>query len=688
MRLSEDSIEQRHRTASGSERHQSATSEAGKSFSRNGIHTLSLYPARCRLRFCKSRTIRFVFRFLSASIMLAAWSQLGLSQSVPQVTKVEPPGWWANHSINPVRVLIHGQNLKGATVRAPGAGLIAGAAKVNAAGTYAFVDVRIAPQAKTGMHKLRISTSSGSADAAFEIYTPLSRAGRFQGFSTDDVIYLIMTDRFADGDSSNNDPPESKGLFDRSKTRYYHGGDFEGIISHLPYLKDLGVTAIWLTPWYDNVNHLNEREQYPDRPGEPKRKITDYHGYGSVDFYGVEEHFGTLQKLRELVDQAHRLGIKIIQDQVANHTGPYHPWVNDPPTPSWFNGTQANHLANVWQTWSVRDPHSPPQVSRETLEGWFVDILPDLNQNDPECARYIIQNTLWWIGVTGIDAIRQDTFQYVPRTFWRQWMTAIKRAYPNLNVVGEVFDGDVAHTSFFQGGRPRYDGIDDRLDTLFDFPLMYPIRRAFAEGKDIRELPRILASDPLYPDSSVLIPFIGNHDTKRFMNERDATVDGLKMALTLIMTMRGTPQLYYGDEIGMEGSDDPDNRRDFPGGFPADGIDAFHTRNRQQDSIFQHQRLLGQLRKELEPLRRGDLINLVASEHQYVYARSTVNSSVIVAFNNGDTSATVEFDVADTKLRNGATLVDRLKNVRDTRVTNRMVKLEIPARSSAILTVK
>jgi glycosidase len=217
---------------------------------------------------------------------------------------------------------------------------------------------------------------------------------------------------------------------------------------------------------------------------------------------------------------------------------------------------------------------------------------------------------------------------------------------------------------------------------------MYPIRRAFAEGKDIRELPRILASDPLYPNPNVLIPFIANHDTKRFMNEPNATIDGLKMAQTLIMTMRGTPQLYYGDEIAMEGGDDPDNRRDFPGGFPADGIDAFHTRNRTQDSVFQHQRLLGQLRKDLEPLRRGNLINLVAKEHQYVYARLTPSVSVVVAFNNDAQAATVEFDAGEVKLVDGVTLIDRLGNVRDARVANRMLKFEIPGRTSAILTVK
>src|SRR5205807_9130550 len=176
-------------------------------------------------------------------------------------------------------------------------------------------------------------------------------------------------------------------------------------------------------------------------------------------------------------------------------------------------------------------------------------------------------------------------------------------------------------TSFFQGGRARYDGIDDQLDTLFDFPLMYPLRRAFAEGRDMHELPKTLASDPLYPNASVLAPLIGNHDVKRFMSEPGATTEGLQMAQTLIMTMRGTPQLYYGDEIAMAGGDDPDNRRDFPGGFPADGIDRFHTRNAEQNSAFQNQKLLGLLRAELEPLRRGKLINLFATEHQYVYAR-------------------------------------------------------------------
>ena len=624
-------------------------------------------------------------RLLLATLILIFGSHLCLGQNAPQVSKVEPPGWWANHSINPVRVLIRGKNLLGAKVVSSSAGLVAGQPQVNAAGTYLFVDVSIGRVARLGKQALKITTARGTVEAPFETYEPLARAGRFQGFTTDDVIYLIMTDRFSDGDPANDDPPESKGLFDRAKPRYYHGGDFQGIINHLSYLKELGVTAIWLTPWYDNVNHLNEREQYPDEANGPKRKITDYHGYGSVDFYGVEEHFGTLAKLRELVDQAHRFGIKVIQDQVANHTGPYHPWVNDPPTPTWFNGTKDHHLANVWQTWSVRDPHATYQVQRETLEGWFVDILPDLNQNDPEVARYITQNTLWWIGITGIDAIRQDTFQYVPLTFWPRWIAAIKREYPKLNVVGEVFDGDVAHTSFFQGGTVRADGIDDRLDTLFDFPLLFALRRAFAEGKDIRELPRILASDPLYPNASVLVPFMANHDVKRFMNEPGATIEGLKMAQTFLMTVRGTPQLYYGDEIALPGGDDPDNRRDFPGGFPGDAIDAFTNRNVQQNSAFQNQKLLSHLRTQIEPLRHGSLVELFAKEHQYAFARTSRSDFAIVAFNNDSRPAHFSFGISSLPRSSAVALADRLGNAKDIRVKGNVVEFELPAQASAII---
>jgi glycosidase len=609
------------------------------------------------------------------------------AQTAPEVLKVEPPNWWAGHTINPVRVLVRGRNLRGARVQNPGNGIGVGPAQVNAAGTYIFVDVAIGANAAPGRRALRITTPAGTTEAEFEVLPPLAREGRFQGFTTDDVIYLIMPDRFADGESANNDPAQSHGLYDRSRTRYYHGGDLEGVINHLPYLKSLGVTAVWLTPWFDNVNHLNEREQYPEGAAGTRQPITDYHGYGAVDFYGVEEHFGTLAKLRELVDAAHRLGIKVIQDQVANHTGPYHPWVDDPPTSTWYNGTKEHHLANTFQTWVLHDPHPVEQMKRETLEGWFVDILPDLNQNDEETARYIIQNTLWWIGVTGIDAIRQDTWQYVHNSFWRRWTSAIKREYPNVNVVGEVLDGDVAHCSFYQGGRSRFDGVDTGLDTLFDFPLLYPLRRAFAQGKSLKEVAWVLSQDQLYPNPNVLVTVLGNHDMGRFMSEPGATVAGLNLAHTLIMTMRGTPQIYYGDEIAMKGGGDPDNRRDFPGGFPGDTRNAFTKDGRTDDEqgAFEHLQKLGRLRAELEPLRRGALVNLFVSDQQYAYARATKQASVVVVINNDSRFATVTFSAAGLGFVNGTKLIDRLGSASETTITDGTMTVELAARSAAIL---
>ncbi|HEX8847182.1 MAG TPA: alpha-amylase family glycosyl hydrolase [Pyrinomonadaceae bacterium] len=606
------------------------------------------------------------------------------AQNAPAVLKVEPPNWWAGHSINPVRVLIRGKNLAGARVEAVGAGLKTGLTRINSSGTYLFVDVVIDKDAKPGRRALRITNGSGATDAPFEISAPLARAGRFQGFSPDDVVYLIMPDRFSDGDPSNNDPPQSRGLYDRAHKFRYHGGDLQGIINHLPYLKDLGVTAIWLTPWYDNVNHPDEIEK------KEGGTTTGFHGYGAIDFYGVEEHFGTLAKLRELVDEAHKLGIKVIQDEVRNHTGPYHPWVEDSPTPTWYNGTKENHLANVFQTWVLHDPRAEEKIKRETMEGWFLNFLPDLNQSDEEVERYLIQNTLWWIGVTGIDGIREDTWQYVPNSFWQKWTAAIKREYPSFRVFGEVKDGDVVHVSFFQGGRVRFDGVDSGLDSLLDFPLFYPIRRAFAEGKDVREVAQALSKDYLYTNPDLLVTLLGGHDDHRFMSEKGATITGLKLAHTFLLTTRGVPQLYYGDEIAMTGEDEPTTRKDFPGGFPGDKRNAFTRGGRtpEEQDLFTHVRRMARLHGELEPLRRGSLVNLHVAAQQYAYARVTDRASVIILINNDTKPAAFDFEVARADVEEGARFNDRLDISGDVRVTDGKFKTTLPARSASVFTLK
>jgi len=312
--------------------------------------------------------------------------------------------------------------------------------------------------------------------------------------------------------------------------------------------------------------------------------------------------------------------------------------------------------------------------------------LPDLNQHDMEVSRYLIQNTLWWIGTTGLDGIRMDTWQYVPNSFWRDWNAALKKEFPNFTVVGEVKDGDVVHTSFFQGGRKRFDGVDSGLDSLLDFPLFYPIRHAFAEGKHLDEIPKTLAKDYLYNNPEILVTLLGGHDDGRFMSEKDATLAGLKLANTFLLTTRGVPQLYYGDEIAMTGPDEPTTRGDFPGGFPGDKRDAFSRggRTSEEEDLFAYIRKLAHLRSELAPLKRGALANLYVSEQQYAYARALRGSSVVVVINNDKKPAEIEFAVGPGFFPPGALLTDLLGVAKEVQVREGKMKANLPERSAAI----
>ncbi len=568
-----------------------------------------------------------------------AWSLLAACASVaahvqaqaPVVQKVEPPTWWAGHSINPVRVLLRGEHLGGARVDC--GGWTCAVTQVSASGTSAFVDVVIPTRATPGAHPIRVRTAAGTTDAPFTLLAPLARAGRFRGFGPSDALYLIMTDRFANGDPANDDPAVSPGINDRGNARYYHGGDLEGIRQKLPYLKDLGITAIWITPVYDNQNTLNLKQAVQ---GEP---VTDYHGYGATDMYALEEHFGDMPALKRLVDDAHAHGLKIILDMVANHTGPAHPWANDPPTATWFNGTSASHLANTWQVWSLADPHGTEATRASTLTGWFADVLPDLNQDDAEAARYLIQNTLWWTGMTGIDAIRQDTWPYVPRRFWRDWTTAIRREYPAMRIVGEVWDGDPTVVSFFEGSAKQFDGVATGVDALFDFPLFYPMRRAFAEGGSLKEVVLMLGRDHLYREPNRMVTFLGLHDVSRFMNDKGATVEGLQLGFTFLMTARGTPMIYYGDEIALPGGNDPDNRRDFPGGWLGDARDAFLSSGRTagEQAVFAHVQALLKLRASRPELATAPMESLEVRDQLFAYRRG----ATVVVLNNGTSSVDV-----------------------------------------------
>ncbi len=621
-------------------------------------------------------------------VMILAGLLLMLAAAVsaqPRVEKSDPPSWWTQSTVNPVRVLMRGTELAEAKVTSATPGLSASNFRSSANGHYLFFDLAIAENVRPGEYKLDVVTPKGKTVFPFTIFSPPPRYGNYSGFSTDDVIYFLMPDRFADGDPSNNDPARSKGLYDRSKGRSYHGGDLQGVIDKLSYIRSLGATAIWTTPVYDNNDKPDTKEVYDGQ------WTTGYHGYGAIDLYGVDEHLGDLGKVKEFVRKAHAQGMVVIQDQVVNHTGPYHVWANDPPTPTWFNGTVEKHIPNNWQKWTAMNPRASWQTQRSNIEGWFIDILPDLNQNDPEVERYLVQNSLWWIAQTGFDAIRMDTLPHVPRSFWQKWTAAIKREFPKVNVLGELFDSDPALLAYFQGGRKGHDGIDTGLDTVYDFGLFYPIRNAFGQGRQIREISQMYARDWLYPKPSALVTFLGVHDMPRFMNEPGATREGLKLAQTLLMTSRGTPLLYYGDEIAMPGGGDPDNRRDFPGGFPGDTRNAFTPQGRtaEENDVWNYVAKLGALRKELEPLRRGRSLDLFDAEQQMAFARYTEKAAVIVAFNNDSKPAELSFSVAELKMLPAkGVLTDRLGKTGDIINENGFIKFTLPARTAAILTVK
>lgn len=632
--------------------------------------------------FGRRRVNRPDVKFLFLALFVA-WPMVALAQP-PSITKVEPPSWWTRHSINPLRLLVRGRNLRGSAIRSQSAGIRTSEIKVNAAGTYAFVTLNISPQTPTGAHPLRLTTQHGQTTVPFRIEPSASTATNFQGINNDDVIYLIMPDRFANGDPSNDQPPGAPPeATDRKNPRAFHGGDLRGIINRLDYLKSLGVTALWLNPWYDNWNGISQC----DKPWCPH---TYYHGYHAIDYYAVEDRFGDMATLRELVSQAHARGLKIIQDQVANHVGSRHPWTTDPPAPDWFHGTLTNHTLNKFRNSVLLSPHANELERNNVLNGWFSSDLPDMNQENAEVARYEIQNALWWIGMTGLDGVRQDTIQYLPRPFIRELSQALHRQYPRMWMVGEVFETEAAQTAFFLGGQRGWDGIDTELDSVFDFSLWNTSRMVFTNRLPMHALRDQLKYDGLYDDSSKVTTLTNNHDTARFMSLPQATLTGAMMHTAFALSVRGIPQLYYGEEIAMSGGEDPDNRRDFPGGFAGDARNAFQPSGRTADEqrMFEWTRDWLRLRAEHSALRRGRSIDLFYDEDVYVFARRDQHETIVVAFNRSAPGKTIAIPAETLALKDGAALVPIGRSAKRTIVSGGMISLELPEMTAVAFQVQ
>ncbi len=559
------------------------------------------------------------------------------NDSALAVTKVEPPSWWVGLTPE-VMLLLSGHDLEATHVSCNLPTLRVSRTQSSAGGNYLFVWLRIGTETKSGTAVCRITAPKGTTSFELPLAARTPTLGKFQGLSQDDVMYLIMPDRFANGDPLNDEPADAPGSHDRSKPRAYHGGDLLGIKNHLPYLKDLGVTTLWLTPIVKNG------------------ATQDYHGYGAVDLYAVDAHLGTLKDYQDLVAAAHQQHMKIFFDAVPNHVGPKHPWVSNPPLPDWFHGTLKQHVdsfsplkgtfygkaagekAGHDPFESLMDPHAPAWMKKNLTEGWFFGILPDLNTENPTVVQYLLQNSIWWAETSGLDGYRVDTFPYVGRKFWAEWHAGLRKLYPYLTTVGEVFHPDPSVTSFFTGGVKRSDGIDSGLSTVFDFPMYFTIRDVLLRNAPVGRIADVLRHDTLYVHPERLVPFFANHDVPRFASEEGSSPAKQKLAFGLTMTLRGIPEIYYGDEIGMPGGGDPDNRRDFPGGWIGDANDTFvqSGRTRTQQEIFSCVQALLGVRREHEALRAGRMWHLASDESSYVFLRESEEEQIAVAFNNSD----------------------------------------------------
>jgi glycosidase len=558
---------------------------------------------------------------------LCALALLSTSLFAQQITvnKIEPPNWYAG--LPAPMLLLYGSGFADAhaTLTNAPTGVKIANQKAGKDGLYYFIYLSGTDHAHPGPIQIKLTGSAGTQTFTYQL-TARPNQPRPQALTGNDVVYLIMPDRFADGDTANDTPANSVAI-DRTQARSYHGGDLKGIEKHLDYLKDLGASVLWLTPWLDNNN----------------ASAQDYHGYGPVDLYAVDEHFGSLADLRSLSSTARAQGIRLYMDFVPNHVGPLHPWAQHQPEECWLNGTPAHHIANTSRFAPLADPHATAAQRAPITTGWFVNVLPDLDNDCADVEKYWVDFASWWVESAGLDGLRIDTFPYSTRTFWTKWHDDIRRTYPNLSDIGEVIGddtGDASITAFFQGGRKQYDGIDSQLYTLFDAPMQQAIRDVILNGAPASRFAGVLSHDYLYPHAERLVTYVGNHDMDRFASHTNGDVNRAKLAYGLLATLRGTPEIYYGDEIGMSGGGDPDNRHDFPGGFPSDLHNAFSAdgRNADQNALHDYVKAAFALRHAHPALQSGDLREAFVSDSVFAFSRRAQNGSdtLVVILNSSN----------------------------------------------------
>lgn len=562
-------------------------------------------------------TVLFSLYLLLSSFLFA--------QKAPQ--RVEPPFWWTGMQHHNLQIMVYEPGIAGTQVRIDYPGIAIKEIVRVQNPNYLFIYLDLS-EAQPGRFNIEF-TSGRKVQYVYnyELHERGRNSKLRKGPDASDAIYLLMPDRFANGDPTNDDMPGMLEKADMNNPDGRQGGDIKGIIDHLDYIKSLGFTSIWINPVFEN--------------NQPRYS---YHGYAITDFYKVDPRFGTNEDYRRLVSEAESRGLKIIKDMVFNHCGHMHWWMHDLPSNDWVN-QWPEFTRTSYRMTTLVDPHTSQMDQKIMQRGWFDNNMPDLNQHNRLLAAYLIQNSVWWIEFAGIHGIRMDTQPFAEKDFMAEWGRYIRDEYPNFRIIGEAWIGIPAMVSYYQAGKNNHDGYDSHIPNLFDFPLYDAIRDAFNEkpgwNEGLLRLYNMITQDFLYPDPYNLVVFTDNHDITRIFTTLGEDVDKLKMALTFIFTTRGIPMMYSGTELLMTGYEHHGHglkRKRFPGGWPGDEVNAFtkEGRNLEQNLVVNHIQKLLAFRNKSSALHYGKLKHFIPDDNIYVYFRYDGPSTVMVIINSNE----------------------------------------------------
>ncbi len=563
------------------------------------------------------------------AVFLFVWG-MGQTARAMDVKKIAPSFWWAGMKHSELQILLYGDDLSSSDVTVSGEGVYLEEVVKQENPNYLLLYVDLS-EAKAQTFHIQLKNGKKQLQIPYELKTRTRKGEDVKGFTSEDVLYLIMPDRFSNGNPENDVVKGMKETkLDRTDSFARHGGDLQGISNHLDYIADLGVTAIWLNPTQEN-----------DMEGG------SYHGYAITDYYQVDRRFGSNEDFRDMVDKAHGKGLKVVMDMIFNHCGSENYLFKDKPSKEWFN-FHSNYVQTSFKTASVMDIHASEYEKKIATDGWFTSVMPDFNQRNRHVARYLIQSSIWWIEYAGINGIRQDTHPYADFDFMSQWCKEVLEEYPHFNIVGETWLNSNVLVSYWQKDSKLAAPLNSNLPTVMDFPLQALMNQAFNEetgewGGGLYKLYDYQTQDLVYANPMNLLTFLDNHDTSRFTRTDEMTqnLKRYKQALVFLLTTRGIPQIYYGTEIlmtGDKGKGDGDLRKDFPGGWPGDVRNCFEASGRTslENEAFEFTRRLLNWRKGNSVIGKGTLKHYSISQGVYVYQREFNGKSVVVVMNGTD----------------------------------------------------